>query len=77
MRTTITIDDDLLTTAEAYTSVTERSALIRMALTALVQREAAPRLARLGGSVPEVQDIPRRRENPVAAELSLAAQLLQ
>jgi Arc/MetJ family transcription regulator len=61
MRTTITLDDELLATAQKYTGVTEKSALIREALTALVQREAAWRLARLGGSEPDARPIPRRR----------------
>jgi Arc/MetJ family transcription regulator len=52
MRTTVTLDDDLLATAQEYTGVTEKSVLIREALTALVQREAARRLAALGGSQP-------------------------
>jgi len=61
MRTTVTLDDELLATAQEYTGVTEKSTLIRDALTALVQREAARRLARLGGSEPGAKPIPRRR----------------
>jgi Arc/MetJ family transcription regulator len=61
MRTTVTLDDELLTTAQEYTGVAEKSALIREALTALVQREAARRLAALGGSQPNLKPIPRRR----------------
>ena len=61
MRTTIAFDDELLEKAQAYTGIMEKSALVREALTALVQREAARRLARLGGSEPAVADIPRRR----------------
>ncbi len=61
MRTTVTLDDKLLKTAEKYTGLTERSALLREALTALVQREASQRLARLGGSQPDLKPIPRRR----------------
>ena len=64
MRTTITIDDQLLEKAEKYTGIKERSALIREALTALVQREAARRLARLGGSDPNAEAAPRRRFDP-------------
>jgi Arc/MetJ family transcription regulator len=55
------LDDELLTTAQEYTGVAEKSALIREALTALVQREAARRLAALGGSQPNLKPIPRRR----------------
>jgi Arc/MetJ family transcription regulator len=64
MRTTITLDDDLLERAAELTGITEKSALMREALTALIQREAARRLARLGGSSPDLQDIPRRRSEP-------------
>jgi Arc/MetJ family transcription regulator len=61
MRTTVALDDELVAKAHAYTGLTERSALLREALTALVQREAARRLARLGGSQPNLKPIPRRR----------------
>jgi Arc/MetJ family transcription regulator len=64
MRTTVTIDDDLLEKARFYTGVKETSALVREALTALVQREAARRLARLGGTEPGLKAIPRRRPRP-------------
>ncbi len=50
MRTTLAIDDDLLAKAQAYTRLSEKSALVREALKALIEREAARRLARLGGS---------------------------
>lgn len=63
MRTTLALDDDLLAKAQAYTGVSEKSALVREALTALIEREAARRLARLGGSEPRVARIPRRRSN--------------
>ncbi|GLQ89940.1 type II toxin-antitoxin system VapB family antitoxin [Dyella flagellata] len=61
MRTTLALDDDLLTKAEAYTGLHEKSALVREALKALIQREAARRLAALGGSKPNMEEIPRRR----------------
>jgi Arc/MetJ family transcription regulator len=61
MRTTITLDDELLARAVAYTGIQEKSALIREALRALVEREAARRLARLGGSEPGLGPIARRR----------------
>jgi Arc/MetJ family transcription regulator len=61
MRTTVALDDGLVAKAQEYTGLTERSALLREALTALVQREAARRLARLGGSEPGAKPIPRRR----------------
>jgi Arc/MetJ family transcription regulator len=61
MRTTVVLDDELLVKAEEYTGIHERSAKIRAALRALVEREAARRLARLGGNEPDITDIPRRR----------------
>jgi Arc/MetJ family transcription regulator len=61
MRTTITIDDELLATAMEYTGVKERAAVIRMALESLVAREAGRRLARLGGADPDAWAAPRRR----------------
>ena len=60
MRTTVTIDDDLVGKAEKYTGIKERSALLRAALTALIEREAGLRLARLGGSDPDAAAAPRR-----------------
>ena len=61
MRTTIALDDDLIRQAEQYTGIKEKAALVREALTQLVQREAARRLAALGGTMPDLQPIPRRR----------------
>ena len=61
MRTTITIDDDLLEKAASLTRIDERPALIREALRALIERESARRLARLGGSQPDLEPVPRRR----------------
>lgn len=61
MRTTLVLDDELLAKAEEYTGIREKSALVREALRALVTREAGRRLARLGGSQPDLEPIPRRR----------------
>jgi Arc/MetJ family transcription regulator len=61
MRTTINLDDALLEQAQALSGVQERSALLREALTALIQRESARRLAQLGGSQPDLSPVPRRR----------------
>jgi Arc/MetJ family transcription regulator len=61
MRTTVTLDDDLVAAAQEYTGLKEKSALLRAALTALVEREAARRLARLGGTEPGIKKVPRRR----------------
>jgi len=64
MRTTIALDDDLLAKAEALTGVSEKTALVREALRALIQRESAKRLALLGGSEPLLQTVPRRQTEP-------------
>lgn len=64
MRTTIALDDDLLAEAQRLTGTREKSALVRQALTALIERESARRLARLGGSDPTLKAIPRRRTEP-------------
>ena len=61
MRTTLTLDDDLVATARSYTGIKEKSALVREGLKALIEREAARRLARLGGSDPGAAAAPRRR----------------
>ena len=61
MRTTVTLDDELLAKAEQLCGDLERSALLKEALRALVQRESAKRLAALGGSEPELETIPRRQ----------------
>jgi Arc/MetJ family transcription regulator len=61
MRTTIALDDELLERAQEYTGISEKTTLVREALKALIQREAADRLAALGGTMPELEDIPRRR----------------
>jgi Arc/MetJ family transcription regulator len=61
MRTTISLDDELMEEAASYTGLQEKSALVREALRALIEREAARRLARLGGSEPQLTPIPRRR----------------
>lgn len=61
MRTTVALDDELLAQAQLLSGLTEKPALLREALRALIERESARRLARLGGSEPELQPIPRRR----------------
>ena len=61
MRTTLALDDGLLETAASYTGSREKSALVREALRALIERESARRLARLGGSEPDLAPVPRRR----------------
>jgi Arc/MetJ family transcription regulator len=61
MRTTIALDDNLLAEAEALTGLGEKTALVREALKALIERESARRLARLGGSDAKAKAPPRRR----------------
>ena len=60
MRTTLALDDDLLTQAQAITGLSEKTSLVREALRALIQRESAKRLALLGGSEPNLNPVPRR-----------------
>jgi Arc/MetJ family transcription regulator len=69
MRTTLSIDDDLLKTAQVYSGIKEKSALVRADLESLVQREAARRLILLRGSAPELVAPPRRRHEPASYSL--------
>jgi Arc/MetJ family transcription regulator len=62
MRTTIPLDDDLIRIAQEFTGVTENTALVHEALKALIERESARRLASLGGTMPGLKNIPRRRK---------------
>ena len=64
MRTTLNLDDHLLEEAQRLTGLSEKTALVRSALEALIERESARRLARLGGSEPDLNDTPRRRSDP-------------
>ena len=64
MRTTLALDDELLSKAQALTGVSEKAALVREALRALIERESAKRLARLGGTQPDLNATPRRRSEP-------------
>ena len=61
MRTTLNINDDLLKRAQELTGVTEKTAIVKMGIEALIARESAKRLAKLGGSDPTLKEIPRRR----------------
>ena len=60
-RITVTLENDLIRSALSYTGVKNKSVLIRIALTQLVEREAARRLAALGGTMPDVKKVPRRK----------------
>ncbi len=61
MRTTLALDDDQLAEAQRLTGTKEKTALVRQALAALIERESARRLARLGGSDPALDAVPRRQ----------------
>ena len=64
MRTTVALDDALLAEAQRLTGTTEKAALLREALTALIERESARRLSRLGGTEPDLVEPTRRRAKP-------------
>jgi Arc/MetJ family transcription regulator len=64
MRTTLALDDELVAQAQALTGVKEKTALVREALKALIERESARRLALLGGTEPDLKLTPRRRLDP-------------
>jgi Arc/MetJ family transcription regulator len=61
MRTTVNLDEHLLAEAKRLTGIRERTALLQEGLRALIERESARRLARLGGSEPDLRTAPRRR----------------
>ncbi|MDP2827535.1 MAG: type II toxin-antitoxin system VapB family antitoxin [Sulfuricellaceae bacterium] len=64
MRTTLALDDDLLEKALSFIGPMEKTALVREALKALIQRESAKRLALLGGTEPALDDVSRRQPEP-------------
>jgi Arc/MetJ family transcription regulator len=61
MRTTLNIDDEILKEAGQMTGVAEKTSLVRMGLESLIRREAAKRLAAMGGTDPRASAPPRRR----------------
>lgn len=61
MRTTLNINDKLLDEASHLTGVHEKTSLVRMGLEALIRREAAKRLAAMGGRDPRALSAPRHR----------------
>ena len=61
MRTTINIDDRLLEEVQRLTGLKSRTALVQEGLRALIERESARRLTRLGGSEPQLESVPRRQ----------------
>lgn len=62
VRTTVNLDDALLEEAVRLTGISNRSQLLREGLVALIQRESASRLARLGGTEPQITGPNRRRD---------------
>jgi len=64
MRTTLIIDDSLLGRAREMSGIVEKTALVHAGLEALIAREAARRLAALGGTEPGLRSVPRRRPRP-------------
>ena len=77
MRTTLTLDDELLAKAHEMTGIAERGTLIHDGLRLLIQREAARRLARLGGSAPGLVAPPRRRQSPAPAAAKAAKKVIK
>jgi len=61
MRTTLILDEELLAKAREYTGISEKTRLVHLGLEALIQREAAARLAALGGSATRSKAGRRRR----------------
>ena len=61
MRTTLNIDDQILEKASLLTGIKEKTALVRLGLEALIALESSKRLAGLGGTEKELQNIPRRK----------------
>jgi Arc/MetJ family transcription regulator len=61
MRATVSLDDDLVKTAQEFSGVTERTALLKEALKALIHQEASRRLAALGGTMPDLEYVRRLR----------------
>jgi Arc/MetJ family transcription regulator len=63
MRTTLNIEDDLLAKARRVSGLKEKTALVREGLNALIERESARRLARLGGTEPQLRRVSRRQSS--------------
>jgi len=61
MRTTLNIEDSLIDQASRMTGIKEKTTLVKLGLEALIARESARRLAKLGGSEKQLKQIPRRR----------------
>jgi Arc/MetJ family transcription regulator len=63
MRTTLNIEDNLMVKASKMTGIKEKTTLVKLGLEALIARESARRLARMGGTQKQLKAIPRRRDN--------------
>ncbi len=63
MRTTLNIDEELLDQASKMTGVREKTTLVRLGLEALIARESAKKLAKLGGTEKQLKDVPRPRNS--------------
>jgi len=61
MRTTLNIEDNLIDKATKITGIKEKTTLVKLGLEALIARESARRLAKLGGTQKKLQEIPRRK----------------
>ena len=61
MRTTLNIEDNLIEKASKITGINEKTTLVKLGLEALIARESARRLAKLGGTQKQLQEIPRRK----------------
>jgi Arc/MetJ family transcription regulator len=61
MRTTLNIEDNLLDQASKLTGIKEKTTLVKLGLEALIARESAKRLAKLGGTEKQLNKVPRRR----------------
>ena len=61
MRTTLNIEDELFDEAVKLTGIKEKTSLVRLGLQALISRESAKRLSKLGGTEKKLKMIPRRR----------------
>jgi Arc/MetJ family transcription regulator len=61
MRTTLNIEDNLLEQASRMTGIKEKTTLVKLGLEALIARESAKRLAKLGGTEKQLKKVPRRR----------------
>ena len=66
MNTTLEIDETLLAEARKLVGRRQQSVLVRMGLEALIEREAARRLAALGGTMPTLVAPRRQRSAPAA-----------